>query len=50
LRIKKQETRLALHEHDDDDGDDDDDDDYIFKNIKSDGIKEGRFVIESIYI
>jgi hypothetical protein len=27
LRIKEQETRLTLHEHDDDDGDDDDDDD-----------------------
>jgi hypothetical protein len=26
LRIKKQETRLILHEHDDDDDDDDDDD------------------------
>ena len=27
MRIKKQETRLTLHEHDNDD--DDDDDDYI---------------------
>jgi len=27
LRIKKQETRLTLHEHYDDDYDDDDDDD-----------------------
>jgi hypothetical protein len=26
LRIKEQETRLILHEHDDDDDDDDDDD------------------------
>jgi len=26
LRIKEQETRLALQEHDDDDDDDDDDD------------------------
>jgi len=24
LRVKKQETRLTLHEHDDDDDDDDD--------------------------
>jgi len=29
LRIKKQETRLILHEHDDDDDDDDDDNDFI---------------------
>jgi len=27
LRIKEQETRLTLQEHDDDDNDDDDDDD-----------------------
>jgi len=30
LRIKEQETRLTLQEHDDDDGDDDDDDEYLF--------------------
>jgi hypothetical protein len=33
LRIKEQETRLALQEHDDDD-DDDDDDDEILLTIK----------------
>jgi hypothetical protein len=30
LRIKEQETRLILPEHDDDGDDDDDDDDEIF--------------------
>jgi hypothetical protein len=29
LRIKEQETRLILHEHDDDDDDDDDDDEIL---------------------
>ena len=34
MRIKEQETRLILHEHNDDDDDDDDDDDIclIIKN------------------
>jgi hypothetical protein len=30
LRIKEQETCIALHEHDDDDDDDDDDDYYYY--------------------
>jgi len=29
LRIKEQETRLILHQHDDNDDDDDDDDDLM---------------------
>jgi hypothetical protein len=29
LRIKEQETRLTLYEHDDNDDDDDDDDDVL---------------------
>ena len=29
MRIKKQETRLILHEHDDDDDDDDDDENLL---------------------
>jgi len=36
LRIKEQEARLTLHEHDDDDDDDDDDDStfFVLKTIK----------------
>jgi len=34
LRIREQETRLTLQEHDDD-GDDDDDDDDDFTGIRS---------------
>jgi len=35
LRIKKQETRLTLHEHDDDDDDDDDDDEINVASVHS---------------
>jgi hypothetical protein len=31
LRVKEQETRLTLYEHDDDDDDDDDDDCVIYR-------------------
>jgi len=34
LRIKEQESRLTLQEHDDDDDDDDDDDERDFVQIK----------------
>jgi len=30
LRIKEEETRLTLHEHDNDDDDDDDEDDEVY--------------------
>ena len=35
LRIKEQETRLTLQEHDDDDNDDDDDDENVTHHKKS---------------
>jgi hypothetical protein len=36
LRVKEQETRLTLREHDDyDDDDDDDDDDDVFRRTSS---------------
>jgi len=34
LRIKEQETRLTLQEHDDDDDDDDDDDIFLLLRAK----------------
>ena len=38
MRIKEQETRLTLQEHDDDDDDDDDDDKPINKRNFADGV------------
>jgi len=35
LRIKEQETRLTLYEHEFDDDDDDDDDDEFFTSVHS---------------
>jgi len=41
LRIKEQETRLTLQEHDDDDDDDDDITDYIYnETIASVSLKQ----------
>ena len=34
MRIKEQETRLTLQEHDDDDDDDDDDEDTLYMGLK----------------
>jgi hypothetical protein len=35
LRIKEQETRLTVHEHDDDDDDNNDDDDFASSSLQS---------------
>jgi len=45
LRIKEQETRLTLQEHDDDDDDDDDE----FRSVPNRGISVGALLIGGHY-
>jgi len=47
LRIKEQETRLTLQEHDDDDDDDDDDGDEIWVQYVLSSVEVGSSLLRN---